>query len=65
MIGGAAAKEAGAAVGLLLDDGDARRDRGGAFGIGGTEDRDDRKTDGGGDVHRAGIVSEEEMALGQ
>ena len=65
MIGGAAAKEAGAAVGLLLNDGEARRDRGGAVGIGGTEDGDYRKADGGGDVHGAGIVAEEEMALGE
>src|SRR5260370_32507793 len=65
MIGGAAAKEAWAAIGLLLDDGDARGDRGGAIGIGGTEDGDHRGADGGGDVHGAGIVAEEEVALGK
>src|SRR5258707_13700129 len=65
MIGGAAAKEAGAAIGLLLDDGDARRDRGGAIGIGGTEDGDHREADGGGDVHGTGIVGEEEVGLGK
>src|SRR6266481_906010 len=65
MIGGAAAKEAGAAVGFLLDDGEARGNRGSAFGIGGTEDGDDREADGGGDVHPAGIVAEEEVALGE
>ena len=65
MIGGAAAKEAGAAVGLLLNDGDARSDRGGAIGIGGAEDGDDREADGGGYVHRAGIVAEEEVSLGE
>src|SRR5579859_2822925 len=65
MIGGAAAKEARAAVWLLLDDGEARGDRGGAFRIGGTEDGDDREADGGGDVHRAGIVAEEEVTLGE
>ena len=40
-----------------------RRYRRGAFGIGGTEDRDYRQADGCGDVHCAGIVSEEQMAL--
>lgn len=65
MIGGTAAEEARAAIGLLLDDGKTWRDRGGAFGIGGTEDGDDRKADGGGYVHGAGIVAEEEVALGK
>ena len=63
MIGGAAAEEAGAAVGLLLHDGEAWRDRGGAFGIGGAEYGDDGEADGGGYVHGAGIVAEEEVAL--
>jgi hypothetical protein len=65
MISWAAAKETGAAIGFLLDDGETRSDRGGAVGIGGAEDGDDREADGGGDVHRAGIVAEEEMALGE
>jgi len=63
MIGGAAAQEAGAAVGLLLNDGEARGDGGGAFGIGGAENGDYWETDGCGDVHGAGIVAEEEVAL--
>jgi hypothetical protein len=65
MIGGAPAEEAGAAVRLLLNDGDARRNRGGAFWICGAKDSDDGKTDGGGDMHSAGIVAEEDVALGQ
>ena len=65
MIGGATAKEAGAAVGLLLNDGEAWGDWGCAFGIGGAEDGDDGEADGGGDVHGARIVAEEEVALGE
>jgi len=63
MIGGAAAEEAGAAVGLLLNDGEARGDGCGAFGIGGAENGDYWETDGCGDVHGAGIVAEEEVTL--
>src|SRR5579863_1089447 len=63
MIGGAAAEEAGAAVGLLLDDGEARGDGGRTFGIGGAENGDDWETNGGGYVHGAGVVAEEEVAL--
>src|SRR5260370_28673714 len=65
MIGGTAAKEARAAIGLLLNDGDARRYRGGAFWIGGTEDGNNREADSRGYVHGAGIVAEEEVALGE
>jgi len=65
MISGTTAKKARAAVGLLLDDGEARGDRSGAEGIGGAENGDDGKADGGGDVHGAGIVAEEEVALGE
>src|SRR5882762_4135793 len=65
MISGATAKKARAAVGHLLDDGEAGGDRSGAFGIGGAENGDDGKADGGGDVHSAGIVAEEEVALGE
>ncbi len=63
MIGGAAAQETWAAVRLFLDDGAARGDRGGALRIGRAEYRDHRQADGGGNVHRAGIVADEEMAL--
>ena len=63
MIGGAAAQEAWTAVGLFLNDGAARGDRRGAVRIGGTKYGDHRQADGGGDVHRAGIVADEEMAL--
>src|SRR5216684_3378760 len=62
---GRRAEESRAAVRLLLDDGDARCYRGGAIGIGGTEDGDDREADGSGYVHGAGIVAEEEVALGE
>ena len=63
MVGGAAAQETGAAVGFLLNDGGAGSNGSGAEGIGGAKDGDDGQADGGGDVHRAGIISEEEMAL--
>jgi hypothetical protein len=63
MIGGATAEEAGAAVRLLLDDGEARGDGGGAFGIGGAEHGDYGEANGGGYVHGAGIVAEEKVAL--
>ena len=59
MISWAAAKETGAAIGFLLDDGETRSDRGGAIGIRGTENGDHREADGGGDVHGTGIVAEE------
>src|SRR5208283_3278812 len=59
MIGGAAAQEAGAAVRLFLHNGEARGDWSGAEWIGGAEDGDDWKPDGGGYVHGAGIVAEE------
>lgn len=35
------------------------------MGIGGTKDGDDWEADGGGYVHGAGIVTEEEVALGK
>ena len=63
MIGGTAAEEAGAAIGLLLDDGAARGDGDCAEGVGGTEDGDDGQTHGSGDVHGSGIVAEKKMAL--
>jgi hypothetical protein len=65
MIGGTAAKEARAAVGFLLDDGETRGYGGSAIRIGGAEDGYDRESDGGGYVHGAGIVAEEEVALGK
>ena len=49
----------------MLDDGDARGDGRGAFGIGGAKDGDDGEADGGGNVHGSGIVAEEKMALGE
>ena len=63
MIGGATAEKAWRAVGLLLNDGGARRDGRSAFRVGGAKDGDDGKTDGSSYVHGAGIVAEEKMAL--
>lgn len=63
MVRGAAAEEAGTAVGLLLDESREGRYGRGSFGVGGAEDRDDRQANGCGDVHCAGIISQEEMAL--
>ena len=63
MIGGAATEEAGATVGLLLDEGGSGRDGSCAVRIGGAKDGDDGEADGGGDVHGSRIVAEEEMAL--
>src|SRR5882724_679749 len=65
VIGGTAAQEAGAAVGFHLDDGAAGGDWSGALGVGGAKDSDDREANGGGYVHRAGVVADEEMALGE
>src|SRR6266850_788283 len=63
MIRWAAPEKARTAVRFFLDDGAARRDRSCAKRIRGSENGDDRKADRGGDVHRAGIVADEEMAL--
>src|SRR6266436_694303 len=65
MIRWATPEEAGTAVRFFLDDGAVRRDRSGAERIRGPENGDNRKSDGGGDVHRARIVADEEMALRQ
>jgi len=50
---------AGAAVGFHLDDGAAGGDWSGALGVGGAKDSDDREANGGGYVHRAGVVADE------
>src|SRR5260221_11656606 len=65
MIGGAAAKEAWAAIGLLLDDGDARSDRGGGIWVGRTGDGDHREGGGGGGGHGTGIGGGEEVGIGK
>jgi hypothetical protein len=48
-----------------LHDGATRRDWSRAERIRGPENGDDRKSDCGGHVHRAGIVANEELALRQ
>ena len=63
MVGWAAAQKTGAAVWFFLDDGATRSDGGGAEGIGRSEYGDDGETNGCGDVHRAGVIANEEMAL--
>src|SRR5208337_2163351 len=63
MIGGAAAQKAWAAVRLLLDDANAWSDRCCAIGVGGSGDINYGKADGGGNVHRAGVVTEKKVTL--
>ena len=46
-----------------MHDGAARRDRGRALRIGRTKHGDNGQSDCGSNVHRAGIVADEEMAL--
>src|SRR5229473_1550457 len=65
MIRWAAPEKARAAVRFFLDDRAARRDRSCGQRIRGPEYGDDGKSDRGSDVHRAGIVADEEMALRQ
>src|SRR5713101_8390868 len=65
MIRWAAPEKARATVRFLLDDRAARRDRSRAQRSRGSENGDDGKSDRGGNVHRAGIVADEEMALRQ
>ena len=52
-----------AAIGLLLNDAAARRDRSRAKRIGGTKHGDDRQADGSRNMHRARIVADEQVAL--
>src|SRR5260370_18538097 len=63
MIGRTAAEKTRAAVRLLLNDAAVRRDGSCSERIGRTKHRYDGQTYGGGDVHRAGIVADEEVAL--
>ena len=65
MIGWAAPEKARTAVRFFLDDRAARRDRSCAQRIRGPEYGDDGKSDPGSDVHRAGIVADEQVALRQ
>src|SRR5215472_2716442 len=62
MIDWTAAKEAWAAMGLLPHDGIVIGDGSGAVGFGGAEYSDDWQARGGGDVHGARVVADEQMA---
>src|SRR5258708_30141351 len=64
MISRAAAQKTWAAVRLLLNDAAARRDGGRSKWIGRTKYRDDGQANSSGNVHRAGIIADEEMAPG-
>src|ERR1700693_1986392 len=59
----AAAQKTWAAVRFFLNDAATRRDGCSAEWIGRPKDSHDGETNGGGDVHRAGIVANEQMAL--
>src|SRR5579859_8221 len=63
VIGRATAQKTGAAVWLFLNDAATRRDGCGSKGIGWPKDSHNGETDGRGDVHRARVISNEEMAL--
>src|SRR6266699_7029078 len=63
MIGRAAAEKTWAAVRLLLNNAAARRDGGRSVRIGGAKDGDDRQANSSSNVHRAGIVADEKLAL--
>ena len=65
MVGWATLEKTGAAIGFLLNDGKTSGDGRSAVGIGGAEDRDSGEANGSSDVHGAGIVTEEKMALGE
>jgi hypothetical protein len=59
----AATQKTRAAVWSFLDDAATRRDGGGAEWVRWTEDSHYGEAHGGGDVHRAGVIANEEMAL--
>ena len=63
MIGRAAAEKTWAAVRFLLNNAAARRDRGRSVRIGGAKHGDDGQANSSSNVHRAGIVADEELAL--
>ena len=63
MIRRASAQETRAAIGLLLDDGATRSHGCSAVRVGGTEHSNDRKAHCGRDMHRARIITDEEMTL--
>src|ERR1700730_1480693 len=56
MVDGTTPEKTRAAIGLLANDGVAGSHWRGAEWISGSENGDGRKTDGGGNMHRAGIV---------
>src|SRR6266851_6277795 len=64
MISRTAAQKTWAAVWLLLNDAAAQRDGSRPKRISGTKHRDDRQAYSSGNVHRAGIIADEEMAPG-
>src|SRR5271163_1843659 len=63
VIGGAAAQKTGAAVGFVLNDAATRSNWRGAEGIGWPKDRNDREAYCSCDVHSAGVIADEEVAL--
>ena len=65
MVRRAAPQKAGTAIWFLLNNADARRDRGGALWIRRTEDGDNRQAYCGGNVHRAGVVPNKQLAAGE
>ncbi len=65
MVDGAFAEEAWTARRRLADDGLAFGDGRGAVGIGGAKDGHDGESSGGGDVHGAGVVADENVASGE
>src|SRR6266849_419125 len=65
MVGRATAEKAGTAVRFFLNDITAWSHGSSTVWIGGAKHGDHRQTDGGSDVHRSGIVADEEMTLGE
>ncbi len=65
VVDGAFAEKAGAAIDLFADDAVDGADRGGQVRLGRAEDGDDGHTEGGGEVHGAGVVGEEKVAGAQ
>jgi hypothetical protein len=63
VIRGAPSQKTWAAVWFVLNDAASGRYRSGAKGIGWPENGHNGKTHGGGDVHRAGVVPNKQMAL--
>src|SRR5947209_5209741 len=64
VIDGALPEQAGGALGMFADDAGERAGGTGRGVVGGPENGDGGHADGGGDVHRARVVGEEEAADG-